>query len=128
MIDSMIESNYPNKRIDGLQTHARSLAIELMAAGIVFDTLVRKEGDECLSDMWEVPSGHLPETYPFVLGEDGLYVSQGPREIGRQVRPIDEREVVPKGLEMMVRYRLQAMEKKHDIFNRLPKASPKRNT
>lgn len=111
-------------RVEDLQSHTRVLAMELHVAGVPRDALVRKFGKEVLSEGWEAPVGKAPAPKSFVITEEGLFTSEGPRTIGREVRPIDERDVLPKALEMAVRQRLYATEKRHDIFNKL-KQRPK---
>jgi hypothetical protein len=119
-------------RVEDLQSHARSLGLEMQVAEISYDTLVRKIGEQTLSDAWEVPetpsNSALPAITRFALTAEGLFVNTGPTEhfVGREVRIIDHRDVLPPQLARSLRQRLYDMEKRHDIFNKLENRDPER--
>jgi len=110
-------------RIEDLQSHARALALELRVANVSYDTLVRKIGESSLTPAWELPAMRLPTHKPLALTAEGVFPSEAPRFTGREVRPLDERDVLPKKFEQGIRQSLYAMEKKHDIFNRLKRTN-----
>lgn len=105
--------------VEDLQSHARSLAMELMVAKVSLDSLVRLAGGQEHLQGWEVPAGEAPANKPLMVSRGGIYASSKPRIVGREVWPLGENDVKEHGDAQAIRQRLFALETKHDIFEKL---------
>jgi hypothetical protein len=105
--------------LEDIHLHGRCIAVEFKAHGVGFDTLVHLADEPDYFEGWEIPSGDIPENRPLMLALDGVYVSDDIRMIGRAVRPLSEKEVATRGAALAVRQKLFALEKKHDIFEKI---------
>jgi hypothetical protein len=106
------------KVLEDLQFHGRCLAVEFKSVGIACDTLVRLPERPVLEG-WEIPAGDLPADRPLMLSMDGIYPSEAPRIIGREVKPLSENDIAAYGAALAIRQMLFNLEKKHDIFGKI---------
>jgi hypothetical protein len=54
-----------------------------------------------------------------MLGTEGIFISQGDRIIGREVRLLSEADIAMHGTAQAIRQKLFALEKKHNISGKI---------